>query len=69
VATAADLYLQRRVVAVLWRQGNHMTLTYDDGTTSLVVAVSSVAERIAKDAGLVQGSTSDAEICWDQPGP
>jgi hypothetical protein len=45
-----------------------MTLTYEDGTTSLVVAASSVAERIAKDAGLVHGSRSDAEIRWEQPG-
>jgi hypothetical protein len=69
VATAADGYQQRRIVAVLWRQGNHMTLSYDDGTTCVVVAGASVAEGIANDARLVQGSSREGELRWESPAP
>jgi hypothetical protein len=69
VVTTADEHPHRRVVAVIWRRGNHMRLTYEDGTSSLVVAAPSVAEGIAKDAGLAQDSSSEGVLSWERPAP
>jgi hypothetical protein len=46
-----------------------MTLTYEDDTTSTVVAAPGVAERIAGDAGLVVVPSGEGELRWERAAP
>jgi hypothetical protein len=64
-----DRYPSREVVAVVWRQGNHMTVTYEDGSTDVAVAAPDVAQLIAEDAELILGSSPEGQLRWEQPAP
>jgi len=57
------------VVAVLWRRGNHLTITHEDGSKTSAIAGPETAQRIAEDAELILGASQDGTCRWGKPAP
>jgi hypothetical protein len=67
------------VETVAWTHGNHVRITYADGSSMPVIAARTVATAIAEDAGLSATPAPDgtarwardpeSRTEWDAPGP